>query len=232
MSEDQPASATWLDLYDYRLRVARMYADRDASLRAGEAPAVVWDRWRHAKDDLYARHSQTPLSADDRATFTGLACYPYNPAFAVRATLEPADALARDVPASGPLAARFPLAGRLRFHLAGHDLSLAVYWIDVYGGGLFCPARDATSGSQTYGGGRYLFDTVKGSDLFHLEGDGPSLASGTLGYAGGPVLLDFNYLYNPSCAYDARWACPLAPSENVLPVTVTAGERAFTAHDA
>jgi uncharacterized protein (DUF1684 family) len=63
-----------------------------------------------------------------------------------------------------------------------------------------------------YGGGRYLLDTVKGADLG---------VTGT-----GELVLDFNYAYNPSCAHDARWSCPLAPPENVVPVAIRAGERA------
>lgn len=227
MAEAPDTRATWLDLYDFRRRVARMYAERDAELRAGADPATVWEQWRRAKDELYAHHLQTPLSPEDRATFAGLPYYPYDPAFAVHAMLEPRDDQAREVPASGPIAARFPLAARLSFSLCGQDLSLAVYWIDVYGGGLFCPVRDATSGHESYGGGRYLFDTVKGSDLARLD-DAPRAADS---YVGGLVLLDFNYLYNPSCAYDGRWACPLAPVENVLPVAVEAGERVFAAHE-
>lgn len=236
MGQQESIGATWLDLYDYRARMARMYAERDAAVRAGEDPAVVWARWRDAKDALYAGHLQTPLSPDDRRAFTGLNYFAYNPTFAVEATLVPETAEAGEVPASGPLSARFPVAGRLRFHLGDSDYALAVYWIDVYGGGLFCPVRDATSGKETYGGGRYLFDTVKGSDFVRLgsrlgsgEGTpGPVVAGG---YAGGPVLIDFNYLYNPSCAYDPRWACPLAPAENVLPVRLAVGERAYAHHN-
>lgn len=224
--DKQEATPTWLDLYDYRRRVAEIYAKRNAALRAGEDPATVWERWHQAKDDLYARHPQTPLDVGERTAFGGLRYFPYDPEFAVRATLEPVAAEAGEVPSSGPLSARFPVAARLRFRLRGLDLSLAVYWIDVYGGGLFCPMRDATSGHATYGGGRYLFDTVKGSDFMRLED-----TSTTPGYAGGPILVDLNYLYNPSCAYDARWACPLAPAENVLPLAVEAGEREFSPHD-
>ena len=79
-------------------------------------------------------------------------------------------------------------------------------------------------GGETYGGGRYLFDTVKGSDFERLDavsGDEP------FGYAGGRIVLDFNYAFNPSCAYDARWVCPLAPNENWLPLAVRAGERVY-----
>jgi uncharacterized protein (DUF1684 family) len=86
---------------------------------------------------------------------------------------------------------------------------LTVYWIDVYGGGVFVPFRDATSGRETYGAGRYLLDTIKGADL---GGEADNL------------VLDFNYAYHPSCAYDARWSCPLT-LENTLAVTIRAGER-------
>jgi uncharacterized protein (DUF1684 family) len=85
-----------------------------------------------------------------------------------------------------------------------------VYWIDVYGGGVFLPFRDATAGTETYGAGRYLLDTVKGADL---------------GGSDSRLILDFNYAYHPSWAYDARWSCPLAPPENRLDVAVRAGER-------
>jgi uncharacterized protein (DUF1684 family) len=90
-------------------------------------------------------------------------------------------------------------------------VSLAVYWLEGYGGGLFLPFRDALAGRETYGGGRYLLDTVKGADL----GTGDD----------GRLVLDFNYAYNPSCAYDPRWSCPLAPSENRMRIAVEAGER-------
>lgn len=94
---------------------------------------------------------------------------------------------------------------------------MTVFSLVGYGGGLFLPFRDATSSKETYGGGRYLFDTVKNTDGLALELT-----------AGSPdIAIDFNFAYNPSCAYDARWACPLAPRENWLPVPVRAGEKVF-----
>jgi len=87
----------------------------------------------------------------------------------------------------------------------------------AYGGGLFLPFKDATSGHETYGGGRYLFDTVKNTDGLVLE-----ITSGSA-----EVVIDFNFAYNPSCAYSPRWACPLAPPENALPLAVRAGEKVF-----
>src|SRR2546425_704679 len=77
--------------------------------------------------------------------------------------------------------------------------------------------RDATCPVESYGGGRYLFDTIKGSDFLP--------APGTLGRE--RILLDFNYAYNPSCAYNDRWVCPLAPTENRLNVPIRAGEMNF-----
>jgi uncharacterized protein (DUF1684 family) len=89
---------------------------------------------------------------------------------------------------------------------------LAVFWMEGYAGGLFLPFRDATNGRETYGAGRYLFDAAKSADL------GGDTAAGTL-------RLDFNFAYQPSCAFDPKWACPLAPPENRLDIEVRAGER-------
>jgi uncharacterized protein len=108
-------------------------------------------------------------------------------------------------------------AGWLRFRLGGADCRLTVFSLVGYAGGLFLPFRDATSGKETYGGGRYLFDTVKNTDGLALE-----FSAGSSN-----ITIDFNFAYNPSCAYDARWACPLAPGENWLPVAVRAGEKVF-----
>ena len=109
-------------------------------------------------------------------------------------------------------------AGRLRFSIDEVACALTVFSLVGYGGGLFLPFRDATSGRETYGGGRYLFDTVKNTDGLALE-----VRAGST-----EVIVDFNYAYNPSCAYDARWACPLAPRENWLTVPIRAGEKVFS----
>jgi uncharacterized protein (DUF1684 family) len=97
-----------------------------------------------------------------------------------------------------------------RFEFDGVERELELYWLDGYGGGLFLPFRDGTSGSETYGAGRYLLDTVKGADL---------------GTDGDRLVLDFNFAYNPSCAYDPKWVCPLAPYPNRLVTPIRAGER-------
>jgi uncharacterized protein (DUF1684 family) len=86
---------------------------------------------------------------------------------------------------------------------------LDVWWFAGYGGGVFVPIRDTRSDGATYPGGRYVIDTIKGADL---------------GGDGGYLMVDLNFAYNPSCAYDPAWACPLAPPGNVVPVAVNAGE--------
>jgi hypothetical protein len=114
-------------------------------------------------------------------------------------------------------AVRYRRAGRLVFNLGGQECRLTVLSLVQYAGGLFVPFRDRTAGRETYGGGRYLFDTAKNTDGLVLE-----IKPGSA-----EVVLDFNYAYNASCAYSPRWACPLAPPENHLPVPVRAGEKIF-----
>ena len=97
---------------------------------------------------------------------------------------------------------------------------LTLFWTEGYGGGLFLPFRDATAPDQTYGAGRYLTDSIKGTFTGGLE-----LSLDRLDQAA--VTLDFNYAYNPSCAYNPRWACPLAPPENRLGDPIRAGEHKF-----
>jgi hypothetical protein len=95
--------------------------------------------------------------------------------------------------------------------------ALDVFWLDAYGGGLFVPFRDSTAGNESYGGGRYLLDTVKGADLGST--------------AAGALVFDFNFAYNPSCSYDPAWTCPLPPPGNRLDIRVEAGEKVYTAPD-
>jgi uncharacterized protein (DUF1684 family) len=188
MTTPTDVPATWLDLYDFRRRVAQIYRARETQERQGDDPGAIWERWRDARDHLFKEHPQSALNAADRATFTGLSYFPYDPALRVEATLTPDPAAGtEELPSSGPRPMLFPRAGTVLFALVGAPTTLAVYWIDVYGGGLFLPFRDATSASETYEAGRYLFDTAKGSDFLRLDGDV------TPGYAGGRVLLDFNY---------------------------------------
>lgn len=110
----------------------------------------------------------------------------------------------------GPL--RLRRFGRVHFGIEGHEYALSLFWISGYGGGILLPFKDQTGSAETYGGGRYLLDTIKHADL---------------GSENGRLVIDFNYAYNPSCAYDPRWHCPLAPAENNLPARIAAGEKIY-----
>ncbi|MET0801634.1 MAG: DUF1684 domain-containing protein [Actinomycetota bacterium] len=136
--------------------------------------------------------------------------YTYEPAARVLAALEALEGDVVDMGTSDGRSTRMIRFGRAHFELFGQVASLDVFWLDQYGGGLYLAFRDATCGDATYGGGRYLLDTVKGADL---------------GADGDRLVLDFNFAYQPSCSYDPRWSCPLPPPENVLPFAVPVGER-------
>jgi len=198
-----------LDLADWRRQVHAVY---EAMRRDRRAATMRLVNFRAAKDRLFAEHPSSPVPVDDRPHFRGLAYWRHDPALRFEAPLvRDPDAAAPDVPRSGEGAAMpFARIGWVEFVVAGTPCRLAVYWLNEYSGGIFIPFRDATSGGETYGGGRYLWDSAKGADL---------------GSAGERLMLDFNYAYHPSCVYDPRWSCPLAPQENWLSVAIPAGER-------
>jgi hypothetical protein len=195
-----------LELLDWKRCVFELYA----GVRAASDHEAAWERWRAVRDDLFRTHPQSPLGAETRNGFAGARYFPYEPALRVLADVEPAEEELRDIAGSAGSSMRFRRFGRARFELGGAAQALELYWLDAYGGGVFLPFGDETSGGETYGGGRYLLDTVKGSDL---------------GGSDDRLVLDFNFAYNPSCAYDPRWACPLTPPANRLTIAVRAGEQ-------
>ena len=194
-----------LDLLDWKRRVFDLYA----SVRAAPSPADGWRIWRETRDELFRAHPQSPIPSGDRGTFRGLPYFDYHPRLRVLATAEPAEHVQRQIATSGEEPYSFTRFATARFELEGEQ-SLDLYWLDGYGGGVFLSYADQTSGHETYGACRYLLDTVKGADL---------------GGEDGRLVLDFNFSYNPSCAYDPRWVCPLAPPGNRLAVPIRAGER-------
>ncbi len=193
-----------LTLLDWRRAVAALYADVRAARPGGAAEALA--RFRAGRDRLFREHPDSPLPPEARAAFGGIPYWPHDPTLRFAAEVEPLPPIATvAVSLDGE---EFPLERIGRVRLPVGDLE--IYWIAVYGGGVFVPFRDATSGTETYAAGRYLLDTVKGADL---------------GGSGGRLVLDFNYAYHPSCAYDPRWSCPLAPPSNRLNAAIRAGER-------
>ncbi|HUP84718.1 MAG TPA: DUF1684 domain-containing protein [Acidimicrobiales bacterium] len=183
-----------LTLLDYRRRVAAMYA---AARNDGDLAA-----FRDARHELFTTHPDSPLEPGAAAP----EYWPLRPDLRYEADVD------TDVKPTPYVTdeARFTRFGTL--HLPIGDLD--VFWLDGYGGGVFLPFKDATNGATTYGGGRYLLDTVKGADL----GTTPT----------GALVVDFNFAYHPSCSYSPRWTCPLAPPGNALALPVEAGERTAT----
>ena len=184
----------------WRRQVHALYAD----VRAGSDPAAAHAAWVERRTALFRDH---PASA--RQPGQELRHAPYDPAYRFEVEMEPAEP-EEWAPATGTDGA-VPFTRAGRFDIPGIG-GLDVWWLGSYGNGIFVPLRDATAGRTTYGAGRYLLDTVKGADL------------GRAGPDGRAWVLDLNFSYNPSCAYDPSWACPLAPLGNRLTAEVPVGE--------
>lgn len=207
------APGPWAELWAWRRTVADLYGH----IR-GAPPEGAWRRWRETRDRLFADHPQSPLDPGRRAAFENLPCFDYDPALRFLTPLvavETPQTHSVEVGADGGLKLTAFATTQGLAEALGAELTL--YWIGGYGGGVFLPFRDATSGRETYGGGRYLLDTIKGADLGHAPD--------------GRAILDFNFAYNPSCAYADRWICPLAPQENTLTAPIRAGEKTPAALD-
>ncbi|MBC7591756.1 MAG: DUF1684 domain-containing protein [Salinibacterium sp.] len=198
---------TALEVADWRRRVVSVYA----AVRESTDLFAAHDLWRRERDDLFATHPSSPLRPEDRADFTGLPVKPYDPDWRFEVALTSADERRMEVETGTDGTVPFELIGLADVPGVG---PLDVWRLASYGGGIFLPVKDASADARggTYGGGRYLLDTVKGADL----GAGSSPDS---------LVLDFNFAYNPSCAYDPMWACPLAQPGNTVAVEIPVGER-------
>ena len=184
-----------LDLLDWKRRIFALYAD----VRAMPDPAVAWEHWCEVRSELYRTHPQSPRVGAEPVY------YPYDPALRFVGTVRTVELTLLEIPGSAGSVTRFTRFALARF--GSHELEL--YWLDAYGGGIFLPFGDETNAGDTYAAGRYLLDTVKGADLGGGHHD---------------LVLDFNFAFNPSCAYDDAWACPLSPPPNRLPLRVEGGE--------
>ena len=189
-----------LELLDWRRQVHALYD----GVRAELYPHVAHAGWTAVRDRLFSEHSCSPVP--DRAAFAGLEVADHDPQWRAVVRLEPAEPQRLEVPTSTDGLVPFDRIGVLRTPWGPLD----VWELATYGGGIWIPVRDAGSGSLSYGGGRYLYDTVKGADLGTTPDD--------------ELVVDLNFLYAPSCAFDPRWSCPLAPPGNVLDVVVPVGE--------
>lgn len=197
-------------LADYRQQVFDIYA---RVREQGVAPEQRWARFRSDQDHLFKNHSQTALTPAQVSRFTSLPYFPYDPDYRFILPIEPLmdqDEVHINLLHDGPTLL-LPF-GQITFAISGESSCLTLYWIKAYGGGIFLPFKDSTNEKETYSGGRYLLDTLKGADL---------------GREADRLVIDFNFAYNPSCAYNARWHCPLPPADNQLAVPILAGEKNF-----
>jgi uncharacterized protein (DUF1684 family) len=216
MSDTSASDRLWLA--DWRRRVAELYAEVRAV--AATDPPAARARWVAERESMYRGHPSSPVLPGERATFAARH-WPYDDRLRFEVELE---AVADEsttalgglgglaLPNSGSEALAFDRVGRVTLPLPDGAGTLALFWMRGYTGGLFLPFRDATSGEETYGAGRYALDTGKGADL------GGDPGAGTL-------VVDLNFAFQPSCAFDPKWACPLAPPENRLAARIEAGER-------
>lgn len=239
MTTDESPPREYLDLADWRRRIADLYAA--VRSEAAHDPEAAWRLWRETRETLFQSHSQSPVPASERTTFEA-SHWPYDARLRFEVALEASDASGDANPAPGgdspgddslagftvaepriggltlalPISTggeqTFTRIGRLEVPFPAGTRMIGLYWMAGYAGGLFLPFRDATNGRETYGAGRYLLDTAKSADL----GSGAAPDS---------LILDFNFAFHPSCAFDPQWSCPLSPPENRLDIRIEAGER-------
>lgn len=197
-----------LSLAHWRRTVAELYAE----VRAMSAdPKRASDTFRAARDRLFLEHPDSPIPGAHRSLWRGASWFPYDPVWRIKGVVRPlATRSTFELALAADGVTRCTRVAVVDFALNGAGHALTLYWFEGYGGGLWLPFGDSSNGTSTYGGGRYLYDTIKGADLGASEHE---------------FVLDFNFAYNPSCTYDDRWSCPLPPAENRLPFEVPAGER-------
>ncbi len=162
--------------------------------------------FRRQKDEFFRNDPQSPLTDEQRGVFARLDYFDENPELIIDAALDiEVDSEQIEMQTSTGGVQVYRRAGVVRFEVEGEPAQVTLYASDDMDE-LFLPFRDATSGRETYGAGRYL------------EVEPPR---------DGRVTVDFNLAYNPYCAYNPRWSCPIPPGENWLGVAIRAGEKSF-----
>ena len=195
--------ASVLAVADWRRRVFALYGE----VRAESDPAKAHAVWQAGRDELLMTHPASPV--EDRDAYKGAEIGDYRPELRFEVAVDTeVEAVRWEVPSATDGVIPFTRAGVLHVPTVG---DLDVWWLESYGGGLFVPVKDSLAGQRTYGGGRYLLDTVKGADL------GGDVREGWL-------VVDLNFAYNPSCAYSPRWTCPLAPTGDTVAAALPVGE--------
>lgn len=165
------------------------------------------ETFRQGKDEFFAKHPNSPLTPQQQAEFQGLRYFPENPALRLEVAVTPFPEQEEVyLPTSTGDVKTYTRYGRFAFEVDGQPAELTLFQAPY---GFFLLFVDALAGAETYGAGRYL-------EPEELED--------------GKFLIDFNLAYNPYCAYNDAWSCPIPPAENRLSVPIAAGEKTFDAH--
>lgn len=170
-------------------------------------------KFRYTKDSFFKFSPESPLEATEKRPFITLNYFDVDPAFKVKATLVPYSTPEPiSMQMSGSTNEQYMKMGVLEFKLKGEPYKLTVYQSadflrqGIHNDELFLPFSDLTNGKTTYAGGRFMDIDYNGQDTINL---------------------DFNYAYNPSCAYNHDFSCPVPPAENHLPIEINAGEKLY-----
>jgi len=194
-----------LQVASWRREVHSLYA----AVRGERDPAAAHALWVQGRTELFETHPASPRRPGQRMRHAA-----YDPAFRFTVTVMPAELDRWEFTSGTDGAVPFSGIGTVALGDLGE---VAVWWLDSYGGGVFLPLRDGSAGRETYGAGRYVLDTVKGSDLGREDDN---------------WVVDLNFAYNPSCVYDYRWVCPLAPPANRIEPSTPVGELLPEGYDA
>jgi uncharacterized protein len=163
------------------------------------------EEFRQAKDDMFANYLHSPLTWEQKKQFQGLDYFPEAPELRFEAEIdrfEDPDEIT--IQTSTGEVQKYLRYGTFRFSIEGEEQKLTVFASED---GFFLPFVDGMAGKETYPAGRYLEPEV---------------------LPNGKFLIDFNYAYNPYCAYNENWSCPLTPFENRLKAPIRAGEKIYT----
>jgi uncharacterized protein (DUF1684 family) len=160
--------------------------------------------FRKEKDDFFAKDPDSPLADEQKRDFKGLKYFPENPGLRLELPVEEFSTKEKiTMQTTTGDVQTYQCFGKIRFSVEGRMIELTVYQEPH---GYFLPFVDSLRGVETYPAGRYL-------EPHRLKG--------------GKFLIDFNYTYNPYCAYNERWSCPITPAENRIPVPIRAGEKIY-----
>jgi uncharacterized protein (DUF1684 family) len=160
--------------------------------------------FRTEKNEFFAHHPQSPLTPEQKRGFVGLRYFPENDVLRLEVQVERlSEQQPMQMQTSTGGVQTYVRHGRFKFQVEGQDAELTIYQNE---NGYFLPFADSLAGQETYPAGRYLEPESLPGDRF---------------------LVDFNLAYNPLCAYNEMWSCPITPAENRLKVPIRAGEKLF-----